>query len=714
MLNVFYKDFIKGDIDLIKYSYISKNRYDDDWFSFLRSLSQTSLSLYNFGIEINENFKILKNNKRYKRQFNVYNDLFESKLKKAVFTENPRDTLEEQYINVHKEAHNVIKQLIYDSDSDDNEVIFKINYFHYLKFLLFDFVNNDKRLECTFLKYKADNAVKKKFVSSLKNIQKNIIKISKESAFKQDGYQKIYKQLLELPINNFIDNFENDIIENEVNVDRQNPSSFYTWYFREKKYENSTIDPISRYYSFILWKIGFLSKDRIKNTTNTQDIQDLFSELDKYLTKMIQDFSKYVGIELLNKLFENDIDFISGYILSEFLNYDKYIKSFEVSNKDFLKSFYIHGTTQDAKQIENMDIKTNDFLNLSDKLIDSGDANELRGPWKFDRFLENSDKNDILILMSSIVYFYGTKNYGLFISILKAGSLLGHLSNIVLNRNTPIMFYKSYPYINIFPSTINIQDFLQRNNNILFFDESYKTGHTYLLSKSYLKRKVHKLQNDVFSLARVKNYSNSRKLNKFNYIFEFDIEQYMNNRSAKDSIQLSSSLLSGQKNISINENAIKNYFQDLESRKEEYFKKFILSDNEELLDNTRILSNTYILFELIKFFDEKIGNTEDYNLIFNTDEGYILAYTFLMYSKFIYPKRQITINNDVTEQLKSIYFDIEINTGYTLSKINNSKNIDYFCIITADKNFIDSHKGKVKFIMSYDLKKIYEQENRQS
>lgn len=677
-LNVLFERFIKDDLEVSNYSFIDRDRYSKEWLNFILALSHSSLGIYEISKLLNKKLHI----KEDKRLFLFYNDSFISRLKRFLFTENPRDSIEDQeYINF-EELTDILNYLIKSSNIDENKVATYLYYFHYKKFLFYDFIAHNQNPEGFFPKFKENRNVRIKFTKHLEEIIDKLEE-NKSDKFYEKAYH-LYLRVKDLPRKNLIDNiYENfnidlnsDFLIDEKDKDEdlflkiekdlsQKNKNLYKYIFdnREKFIDNFYLDGMTRFYSLTLRKIFKIIKEANKyiyEKDNDDFIQKLMSSFIMYLENLKKLLNRDITttdekFNLLSEFLENDRKFIAEVIIKNLLPYPskykcenlkisyKMNRKYEICNKDKLEE-------------------------IASKFYDMEGIGDLRGPWKFERFLHNSDANELSIIFSLISQSFSNKKFDLYVGILKAGVLMAHIKNIVKGENTPVFMFKSFPYIALLPTSCQIKNY----KSIQFFDESFKSGFTYFLADKYLLN-GYNFEKFLFTMVERIDYKSAIKPNKFDYLYKFNINQ---NTKEIDNLVINNYT----KEIEyLSSSSFESYFNSLpdldESLKEEIQNLITYGINTKRVDNNRLLSNTHLLFTLVKYFmkniSNNIGDRKEINLIAGSDSSYVIAYAMVIYSKFIFPEYTVKVSRKLEEnqinkdKYLNVFVDIELFTSTT-------------------------------------------------
>ena len=502
----YYQHFSDSSKKWMPYLYIERDRKAPEWFSFIRYLSQSVLAFYSFHTKLKEKvYQGREDSVLPRRIYNFYADLIMSKLKKAIFTENPRNSIQD----VSALGFNDFKDIFdYISSQKDAKNItdYELYYFYLKAFCYFDIVFLGSKPVGFFSRYQPIRKVRNEFCGHLEKLNtllKTVADVVKKTK-RVDVYTSLNELQLEillLPVKNLTDSVNyfhpGYPIDYDVAYQRVFPPDFEP--------DTFAFDPLSRFYSYIIWKCLKVLKSSFKyvdSTNNYRFIAKFLEKFENYLTTLVNLLKHSKTSELDNLmalLVKNDYEFVEEFLLNQMLNYSRHGGLNSISyNAGYQLKAYPHKENSDRLK----DIAIN-FI------YDPHDLNEIRGPWKFENLILNAPIEDIQFLIERIAATIPSK-WGdkPIIGVLRSGSFTSYLYNVVTGYRGRIMHFKSTPYISIVPGSVELP---QSGNimEVLIFDESYKSGFTYEILKEYIYRKkeIKEFNACFFSLAKVIDYN---------------------------------------------------------------------------------------------------------------------------------------------------------------------------------------------------------------
>jgi hypothetical protein len=740
----YYDEFNRYVEEIGKVHSIRRERYEQKWVRFINATAVSSLNLYSFGSVCAKEYiqppKFSKDSlKENRRLLNFYNDLVMSKLKQAIFTENSRDSKEDMHGKSLKSLRFVALGLLYDGAKySDKQIQVELYKLHYQMFLFYDFLNRNDKLEGKFLNFETEN--KKGVVENTVRLFQNLVDefsqmkpkvISKEFSIPQ-AFSFFYKNLKN--IQGYVVRF-NRVNYVFVGINREPDfDDDYEAFFLE---DTKTIEPLTRYYSMVLWKIGQIVKDSKKYILE-QDMIDFIANKDgfidhltQYLTNLIGYFkiyskyidgnSKYSLDDIFISLYWNDKKFIYNEILTKLLSYN---------NKDIsLKSILKEKVEQLPQKIEfkyKEDVEFTNFSKCLSKIaslmFDSKNQNTLRGPWKFENLIYNANIEELTVFLTYLQDLSkdSLTQYDGYLGAMTSGVFVAHLLNIATGNFHPIYLYRAFPYISFLPTTIEL------NKKLLLIDESMKSGYTAILANRYSQRKSNLKVNNVLSIGKYKNFDkenifvNSQRDINFTALFEFDIEMLLKKQDYSFDV-LNTLYIDSQVKV-IKKDSIVDFIKSLylpEKEIKDIVEKLIIfskdSKNKLRVDNTRILSDTRVLFIIANHYLnsilEKSVGCNKVNLYALSDYGKIiqLAVIFLIKTKDDSIQKKFSYNTkNPSEDSISFAFDLSKfsedteDVFWKSQQMTSPKDLFYFFISIEEKLCI---KNNISFFTIFNKEK---------
>ncbi len=685
-----YTDFIEASREWLPVLYISRRKNSPEWFSFLRQLASSASAFYAFHRSLYKEHLNTKSDhpdeSNKVRVYNFYADLVISKLKKAIFTENPRNPIRDIYADSFEDLKDVFKHLAENLVQGAKPEGSRLLYFYLKAFCYFDVIFSKTKPEAFFCRFQPHHDVKEKFVRELKEIKKSFDDLNNELINTSDygciieKSNKFKNKTLFLPRQNIKDSVNAYKDKPYFNDGHKTPEEIYDKLFPPVfDPEVFALDPLCRFYSNVVRKCMKIVECSLKYTsaeTNARFIKErLGIEFGNYLTKLIdiltsQDYGDNTG-ELLKKLLENDHNFIGGFIIKEILQYGSRRHSLP-NNKGTERP---DGTKQEPTQQkiepkEDYELKT---IAL-ERVFDPKKINDIHGPWKFENLIidHKTSMHEIELLIKRIAFTVPNEwSKCPIIGVERAGSFIAYLYDLVVNGgSSTIRHFKTTPFISLMPWSLPLTD----DNDLtvfrpLIFDESYKSGFTSKIIEEYLRRKktIADVEPCIFSLMNIVDYPKTHKPNNLYYVYSWS--QIFEETRSMDSVFVSRPECDGRRLFDLSDclrsittiNCVSDCL------------KMIEIGEERRYDIIRLFTSPRLFFAVSKFFCEEFAkrasNDKELQLIYGSDYAYLVALAIVLLFKNNGDKFKISVLHKLLVKKNDsykVFLDIEIFTGDTI------------------------------------------------
>ena len=694
----YYDSFLEASKSWVPVLYIKRDRTSPEWFAFIRYMSRSAMAFYSF-------HSVIKKEKETacpKRIYNFYADLIVSKLKKAIFTENPRDSVLDVSALLFEDFKDVFSRLSSMNKKDFANVKGHDLFYFYLKaFCYFDMTFWSDRPKVFFCRYKSNVKVRKQFCGHLQELTKCI---SGSSEIKQDIYDQIndaQELMVRLPLRNLVDSV-NYFYPEMLNYNMDQGEVYSAIFAPEFDVGSFAFDPLSRYYSYIIWKCLKILKASfkyIKKENNILFIREFTPAFTDYLKRLQEILEMGVSggsvdvTKIMNLLLENDYQFIEKFIMTKVMAYENKGESNDISDK-----FKLSVLCEKRSTARNIDTDRLKDIALN-YIYDPAYLNKIRGPWKFENLILKAPIDDIQYLAEMVAGMIPVKyREKTIIGILRSGSFMAYLYNIVTGNTGKIMHFKPNPFVSIVPWSVKLP-VGQKGMSPLIFDESFKSGFTSDILKEYLcrKKETDKFRPCLFSLARVLDYHAETYPYEFCFLYSWDYHGMQT--LSREMIRVASRFTApGQDNPSyLNiKNYLKTISEKIKDRKD--FKKYVKemasvgNPDQERYDILRVFTSADAFFAVARYFYEKIieeikkTNKRKFYLIYGSDYAYVIGLAIALISKA--NKHTDNMIDWITSSSASegddvfrVFLDIEIFTGKTLLMKANKQVFDITCVI---------------------------------
>ncbi|MBW2663731.1 MAG: hypothetical protein JRD93_17580 [Deltaproteobacteria bacterium] len=710
----YYDSFLEASKSWVPVLYINRDRTSPEWFAFIRYMSQSAMAFYSF-------HSVIKKEKETdcpKRIYNFYADLIVSKLKKAIFTENPRDSV----LDISSLLFEDFKDVFFRLSSMNEEEFAKVKgcdlfYFYLKAFCFFDMTFWSDRPKVFFCRYKSNVEVRKQFCGHLQKLTNCISGLteinqamSTEAGEKKNIYRHIndvQELMVRLPLRNLVDSV-NSFHPEMLNYDMDQGEVYSAIFAPEFDVGSFAFDPLSRYYSYIVWKCLKILKASfkyIKKENNTLFIQKFTLKFEDYLKRLKEILEMSAGAgsvdvtKIMNLLLENDYQFIEKFIMAEVMVYDNKGGISDISDKFKSPALY-EGLPK--KRSTDRDIDTDRLKDIAlNYIYDPAYLNRIRGPWKFENLILKAPIEDIQYLAEMVAGMipveYREKPI---IGILRSGSFMAYLYNIVTGNSGKIMHFKPSPFVSIVPWSVRLPvEQKAMCMSPLIFDESFKSGFTSDILKEYLcrKKETDKFRPCLFSLARVLDYQAETYPYEFCFLYSWDYHGMQT--LSREMIRVSSRFTAPGQDIPACLN-IKDYLETIpvKIKDRKVFKKHVKemvtvgNQDQERYDILRLFTSADAFFAVARYFYEniieKIEKTDKkkFYLIYGSDYAYVIGLAIALISKANEHADNImdwNISSSAPEgdDVFRVFLDIEIFTGKTLLMKANEQVFDITCVI---------------------------------
>ena len=707
--------FIESTKKWLPYLHISRERDTSEWFSFIQHLCDSASAFYSFHRTFIREYRDLNediNNDHPLRIYNFYADLTVSRLKKAIFTENPRDSIRDASGIIFEEFNDAFE---FVSKTNINEIKkYELYYFYLKAFCYFDIVYSKTKPEAFFTRFMPERKIREKFLSQLKSLGEKVKELNNQREFNLTLALKIAELkniLINSPLYNTIDSVKHYNSDFYNKIDNNSPiippESIYDPLFPPVfDPSNFAFDPLSRFYSCALWKcIKILdsSSQYIKSEDNERFINEFKEAFLDYL-KNLQEYldSDNKAEEIMNLLLNNDYKFIENFLLKNVLSYPRDANSNNSNTLDSIPLiFKINSPYKERNTTEEIDI--NRFKEIACQFYVHNELTKISGPWRFENFILNGTEDDIQYLMEYVATIIHDsrggrgnehKENGAILSVLQSGSLIAYLYNLITGNTSKIMHFKPTPYITITPYSVKLPE-----SFALLFDESFKSGFTYDLIKEYVRRKaiVKEFKPIFLVLAKVLDYKPRGSLNNMRFIYSWNhntiqtmapesylvadyFEKFMEYRKGLYSI------FERLRNLKVED--------DIIAKVEEMT---LIGKNKGRRDVVRLFTSEESFFTLSKYFYNRIIEKADEKslmLVYGSDYAYLVALSISLFLKADRKKNRVKLANKLPEQNEEnaynaykVFIDLEIFTGNTLSTRANNKKFNMVCSIVTNEAF---------------------------
>lgn len=626
----YYDSFLEASKSWVPVLYINRDRTSPEWFAFIRYMSRSAMAFYSF-------HSVIKKEKETdcpKRIYNFYADLIVLKLKKAIFTENPRDSV----LDISSLLFEDFKDVFFRLSSMNKEDFAKVKghdlfYFYLKAFCYFDMTFWSDRPKVFFCRYKSNVEVRKLFCGHLQELINCISGLSKikqdmatEAEEKKDIYgliNDIQELMVRLPLRNLVDSVNSFHSHPEMlNYDMDQGEVYTAIFSPEFDVGSFAFDPLSRYYSYIIWKCLKILKSSfkyIKKENNIRFIMDFTPAFTGYLRRLkeILEISTGAGSvdvkKIMSRLLENDCQFIEKFIMTKVMAYENKGGLNDIFDK--FKSSALHEGLP-GKRSTDREIDTDRLKDIAlNYIYDPAYLNKIRGPWKFENLILKAPIEDIQYLAEMVAGMipveYREKPI---IGILRSGSFMAYLYNIVTGNTEKIMHFKPSPFVSIVPWSVRLP--IEQKGmcmSPLIFDESFKSGFTSDILKEYLcrKKETDKFRPCLFSLARVLDYHAETYPYKFCFLYSWDYHGMQT--LSREMIRVAGRFTAPGQDIPAYLD-IKDYLKTIsvKIKDRKVFKKYVKemvsvgNPDQERYDILRVFTSADAFFAVARYFYEKI------------------------------------------------------------------------------------------------------------
>jgi len=472
-----------------------------------------------------------------------------------------------------------------------------------------------------------------------------------------------------------------------------------------------------------IWKFDRIYQNRLEGADDSQNYHKLIK---KYIVNSLNTFDKYYRgnisrYELFGKIALLDKEVINSI-------YEKYLA--DIDNADTrMCQLASKPENQDSDKAEGQKDQTPDNADTDENNEKSSSLDDIikymydtkkHEKLKFHRILEKAKKNDLEVLTNA---FYDMINKELnkelnkegnkkcdiyYIGILRSGSFLAHIVNIMSKNEKPAFSVITHPYLSILPR----KKFLRKANDslrIVYIDEAIKTGYSVQIVDTYrakflIDETVKDCESYLFTLVDVANFKKSiEKTILYHSLRHIKIEN--------EEIEVVGSEVT-QPNALFKWEDFLNNLSDLTQKNNltkfsETVKKLAEEEQGETrYDLTKVIGCSHYLFTIGKYFANKLNKATEVHqkeilMYAGSSEGKLLADVTTFVYKILYgsdkkfcldPKYK---NEKDVEEAYRCFFDISIVSGSTMEKVKRldakNKEFDQIFVIAKEKNVAEEN-----------------------
>ena len=706
-----------------EYKIYNRDLLSPNWIKFNQNIANSLSYLYTFSIPLLKKLKAYEPNFDYSntRYYSFYFDFIVSKPSNTIFTETPKDTkvnlfpltakgiiselkylfrIIDDYSDNKSKGKNLLKNVKYffsklnidDTKREEFPRIFNRHFqiFFHRSFLYYDFI------------YYKDEGIfsKSEYSKELFDVQRKTINelINKDSS-SLDDMRNFFNKAVIVNISQSLGFYENDIQLKKIEEYKHN--DIFESYVAYQKFHKKEVNELVRFevFSYVLankiWKMDRFYQNRLEEF-NVNNVSD-----NKYIEKMkkyINDYldivhSYYIELNDTYAVYEKISD-IDKEIL-EYL-YDDVIQDIQVCDTSVIPKMEIYNKT-----------KINNNLSINSIVEDYAIDLKKYEKFKFHRILENANKDELIYLTNEFYNYIsekesvhsGTECNIYFIGILRSGSFLAHVMNVLFENDKIVTSVITYPYLSILPRNF-FSDNADNKKKIksIYIDEAIKSGYSVNTANIYRKKFLlfkdrEDCDSQLYTLVNFKDYDLKSIEEDLNYSSYCDIKIKEN----RQSFDITCSEPINNKEVL----DWKKFINELSYTNEEIKKTAILKTHS--LDITKIIADSYKLFYIASVFSKKMHDLyKDYKvpivLYAGSSEGKLLIDTTIFVYKIMdYGKQDFIIDtkNISNQQNIKLFFDISYVSGRTCEKIKET-------VLSSEDNF--SHN----FIIALEEKNIDE------
>ena len=654
--NIYLLDFLTYSRKLVDLYSVPRNSLSTEWIDLKVSISNSIISLYKYSNDLYTN-ELFKNNKNSIRFYSFYFDLILSKLRHSLFTETPKDSFADLYPSSAKEIASIAQELFNSQEIDDTfdtnfqRLVFKI-------FIMYDFIF-----------YKDEGC----FTSFELN---------------KDLFMKIKDSAL-LPVKGSDSkDFGQNVIMNILSdtLDDRTSENIYNMYIDKTKESPIKIEPFSYFLGFKIWKISKI----IHATLEFKNIKDLDANNKEFKNK----FKIYLEEQkqIVNDFYSNKITNIE--LFQNITKLDKLLLNDSLFKKSLCQ--YRDDSIEYRNRYNIQGIETSSKDNILEKLLQKmiSNSKEDHDRFKFYRVLEDKDTTikDLAYLIELMGQNINKSEDLEIVGMLRSGMLLAHCINISQGLYKPVIMFSSFPYISFLPR-------INRNStNIVFVDESIKSGFSTELANLYKQRTLNMQDVNIFnytskviSIVNFKDFKKEQTISTNNSIANLNIK---NNQVVLDK----ESIVEDEISMIFD---WKKYFDTLQE--DDIQNIDVQVDVVPRLDVTKLLANSNSLFYVAKLFADELSSIDDEKIILysSTDEGKLLVDSTIFAYKVLYPENKKTFylnkqkakDRYVAKKIKLIIVDMTIDSMATIARtlrfdfgLDLDKADKYFTIFASEES----------------------------
>ncbi|RLA95630.1 MAG: hypothetical protein DRG69_03070 [Deltaproteobacteria bacterium] len=699
----YYSDFIEVVKKAAPLFYLKRDRNSPEWFSFVQCLSNSAMSFYSFHTFLKR--EVYQEEEPH-RIYNFYADLIVSKLKKAIFTENPRDSIQDVSVLNFEDFKDIFEYITtYEQTKDikDSELF----YFYLKAFCYFDLLFMGKEPKAFFPRFQPSVEIREKFREHLEELRKDLKAISISNLNKLREFKD---KMQHLSIINLRDTISYYCPNLSLPEHQGIYASIFSPYLDPDKF---AFDPLSRFYSQVLFKCLKIlegSFKYVKYEHNKKFIERLKNEFDRYLKELGELLGISAGTDigdLMEKLLQNDYEFIENFIMEKSLNYGRHGKledipeKWQCSDLKESKSLQKNGVQKNGKDewLRNEEERLRDIALRY--IFDPSELNSIRGPWKFENLIFNAPLDDIQYLMEAIATRIPVEAEDLpIIGILRSGSFMAYLYNVVTGNRARIMHFRSTPFVTIVPGSVELPH-KEETTEVLIFDEAFKSGFTYQILYQYIARKqqIKRFRPYLFSLARVLDYHPEKHPDRFHFIYSW---YYSGMKSkSKDLIYVAFNEKYNKQNKNNGQVfwSLKGYVKNIipfdEKSVADNTKTIITIGEEKRYDILRLFSLTDAFWSIAKYFYSNIKESASSSkllLVYGSPYAYLIALAIVLIARIEKDFSEFEIVSHLKKaqavqknSVFTVFLDIELFTGNVFLYRSGGQRVNMVCTVVYNQ-----------------------------
>ena len=473
---------------------------------YLDKTKKTDFDDYNIEKKESKNFDRCQEFVNYMRFFN---NLICSKVKYFFFRETPVKSVNFPLLEIDKDLVLLgydLLDLLSGEKINFRQLKIAIAKYFYLNGLMYSFIYDDHHRTGLFLRFSYD---KYRFESISEKLKKltNIYLSEDEGATNKKELKYFLVKSGCLIISDYV---EEESKKNKLYDEIRKPKCYNDFYLKALD-SSLQVEPFTYRLMDIMWKLNgmlLIGDKNIRSKGATENFFDASIEISNFTKEYLNALGKMYH--------EGTIDYLQLYNVESrlFTKDGLYKKIFREEPIEEVKNKFtiLNNVVKKSKTLKTLplDIEKINDMNIENVLnkIEYHKESDL----KVDVLIEALNPKDLLCLLKKYVDMIVSLDKGFFekstqmAGFYRAGVFLSHITNILYSSNKNIWLFNTRPYVATLP-THKENDF-HDVENIILIDDNIKTGYTYKLYDSYIKRNNFRNKIDVrmYSLFDFKKY----------------------------------------------------------------------------------------------------------------------------------------------------------------------------------------------------------------